>query len=726
MLPYQDPTQPIDLRVEDLLARLSLEEKAGQMNQIPNDLSWMAEAPINNEGLKEWIRSGKVGSLICAESAVAGNDTQSRVRATRLNALQKIACEESRLGIPLLFARDVIHGHRTVAPIPLAQAASWNPAAIQAAAAIAAKEAAADGIHWTFTPMVDIGRDARWGRVAEGFGEDPFLSATCTRAAVEGYQGHDLSHPEKIAACLKHFVGYGAAEGGRDYNTVEITDYTLHNVYMPSFRAGLAAGAATVMCAFQQNGGIPATASKRLLTDLLKTAHDWDGMVITDWATVKELIAHGVAEDLAEASSIAAHAGVDMDMCSWAFVEHLPHLVRTGLVDAERVDDAVRRILRLKFRLGLFERPYTDETLAARVHGLPESRQTVEALAAETLVLLKNEGPLLPLHATDAACIGLWGPMAEATGQLFGTWTLDGVESDVPSLKQALSARLDPWRLKAVAQIDDALSVARLCDAFIVALGESPGRSGEANSVCDIGLPPGQLEAVRALRRKGVPIVAVVFCGRPLALEELAREVDAIVLAWHPGIAGGQPVADLLFGELNPSGRLPITFPRSSGQVPLYYNRHATGRPTEPSNRRSDQRYGDLSDAPLYPFGWGLSYTTFALTAPTAAPTEIAPDGTVCIRVEVSNTGLRAGSTVVQLYVRDPVAQYARPIRELKAFRKIHLDPGASEALTFYLSAPELGYTHPDGRFVLEPGRFQVWASLDSASGETVEFTVRP
>ena len=552
---YKNSALPDAERIEDLLSRMTLEEKAGQLNQ------WYNLGPDQYEQ----VRSGEIGSGLLANSSTAGNDRQERVFAKAINEIQKISVTESRLGIPLIFGRDVIHGYRTVAPIPLGMAATWAPELIEAANTIAAQEARADGIHWGFSPMLDIARDPRWGRVAESFGEDPFLAGKLAAAAVHGFQGNDQnSIPEdRIAACAKHFVGYSAAEGGRDYNTTEITSQTLHNIYLSPFKAAIQAGCATVMSAFHDIGGIPLSAHHYLLGDVLKNQWGFTGLLVSDWGAVGELINHGVAADRAHAAELACNAGVDMDMCSMVFLQNLPGLVRAGMVSEARLNDAVRRVLRLKFSLGLFENPYADPDASRTVHLAPASLATMRTVAASSMVLLKNNG-ILPL-SPDNVTLCLSGPLADERQALLGCWTPDGQAEEVTTLKEALAHRLGPdARLHYCELWDDAVKLARASDVMILAIGESAGRTGEDNCTATIDLPAGQEALVEAARRMEIPIVVVVFGGRALNLTRIADWADAVLFAWHPGTAGALAVADILFGDVNPTGRL-------AGHIPPLY-----------------------------------------------------------------------------------------------------------------------------------------------------------
>lgn len=682
--------------VERLLALMTLEEKAGQLNQ----------PPVLDTITDEQVVAGQVGSVICAHTAFAGNEAHNRVRTDLMNRIQRVAVEESRLGIPIVYARDVIHGYRTVAPIPLGQAASFSPDHVREAQKVAAKEASADGIRWTFTPMLDIGRDPRWGRVAEGFGEDPYLTSVLGAAAVEGIQGERMT----MAACFKHFAGYGTAEGGRDYNTGEITEYTYRNLILRPFHAAVRAGCATAMAAFLEVGGVPATSNDWLLRDVLRDEWGFAGVVVSDWGAVDELMCHGQAADKRHAALLALTAGTDIDMASYSYLAHVPDLVRSGALCPEVLDEAVRRVLLLKLQLGLFENPYADESTRDADQFTKASRATVLELARRCLVLLKNGGAL-PLKGANVL---LFGELAYAQRELFGTWTMDGVPSDVVTVATALrSALSSETKLVETHLIDDAVSFSRFCDVAVVVVGESPNRSGENNSVTDLGLPAGQLDQLRALRRVGVPIVTVVVCGRALVLTEVEELSDAVLLAFHPGVMGGTAIAEALTGKVNPSGRLPITFPRHAGQVPVYYARKNTGRPTNPSVRKQS-RYIDSSDTPLHPFGFGLGYAEVGYGDPQM-------EGWTA-SVELTNEGLADAEETVQLYLRDELSTRVRPLKELIGFTRVLVPAGGRADAKVEFSPDSLGYYGPDNRFVVEPGWFQLALGRDSEATPFVRF----
>ncbi len=652
---------------------------------------------------------------------------------TTSNEYQRIAVTESRLGIPLLLARDVIHGHRTVFPIPLAQAAAWDPGLVEQAACIAAKEASAEGLKWFFTPMLDVARDPRWGRVAEGYGEDPYLGSQNAAAAVRGYQGNDLAHPEKVAACAKHYAGYGLAEGGRDYDRVEVSLRSMRDVYLPAFHAAVKEGVATVMSAFHDFNGMPVVANRLLLTDILKKEWGFQGFVVSDWNAVMELIEHGVAEDGADAAAKSINAGLDMDMVSLAFINHLTGLVRDGRVPQPVLDEAVRRILRIKFMTGLFENPYVDPQRAQQVRLLPEHRAAARRFAQESTVLLKNRHNLLPL-GEQVRSVAVFGPLAHAQAELFGAWTLDGQAADVTPIAQAIyeaaPAGVNVLRLSTLA--DQAIYRARAVDVAVIVVGEHPARSGEASSISTLDLPAGQRELIAAAHDSGLRIVLVVVAGRPLSITREVEMADAVLYAWHPGVEGGRAIADLLFGSgpradgsfgaVSPSGKLPISIPRTVGQVPIYYSRKNSGRPPRPD--WDSTGYIDLPISPLFPFGYGLSYTTFRYSN-LQGPERMDQDQPGGFSAEVTNTGARAGTEIVQLYVRDLVGQVTRPVKELKGFQRVDLQAGETRRVQFNLCAEDLAFAGLQDIPVIEPGRYHFWIGPSSAEGLQGTFELR-
>ena len=682
---YEDPAQPVQKRVADLLKRMTLAEKIGQLQQLDRNTNSAAD-------FSDQLRSGAAGSFL-------GGSELIETPAQR-NGLQHIAVEQSRLGIPLIFGHDSIHGFRTTFPIPLAQACAWEPELFERTEAISARETAAVGIDWTFAPMVDLARDPRWGRIAEGFGEDPWLGALYAAACVHGFQGTNVAAPDRVVACLKHYVGYGAAEGGRDYNTTEISEYTLRNFYLPQFKAGVDAGAWTLMSAFNCLSGMPASANRHTLTEILRDEWKFRGFVISDWDSVNELIPQGVAADGAEAARLALTAGVDMEMVSSNYHNTLAELMKQGKVPESVVDEAVRRILTVKFAKGLFEKPFVDESLYLTAFLKPDALALAREAAAKSCVLLKNENGALPI-SHQAKTIALIGPLAEETGDLLGCWAGPGRWQDVVSLAAGLRAKLAAGsELKVVRGCEitgtakitkrldgtsvaeaaaaggedfaEAVSAAKAADVVILALGEPAGWTGENSSRSDLGLPGRQMELFDAVVATGKPVIVVLINGRPLAVPRVQEKAAAILEAWDPGVQGGNGVADVLFGDVDPAGRLTTTFPRSVGQVPIHYNHFNTGRPAL-------GKYEDGPSTPLYPFGFGLAYTTFEYGKVELSAPVMKPGGMLIAKVNLKNTGSRAGTEVVQLYLRDVAASAGpRPVRELKGFQKVLLQPGES------------------------------------------------
>lgn len=699
-------------RARQMLGQMTLQEKIGQMHQ-----SFMLD-----EDIQTLAKNGEAGSMIFAMSALAGRDRTDAARAEYANHIQQVAVEGSRLGIPLLLARDVIHGHRTVFPIPLGQAATWDPTVAQIGNEIAAREATADGIKWAFAPMMDIARDARWGRIAEGYGEDPFLASAFAAAAVRGFQGDDVRHPEHMLACAKHFAGYGAAEGGRDYDRADISERTLRDVYLPPFHAAVQAGVATLMSGFHDYQGIPVAANRHLLTGILREEWGFAGLVVSDWAAVKELIPHGVAANELEAARLALHAGVDMDMVVGVYRRKLAEALQKGNVSIEEIDRAVERILRVKFLAGLFENPYTDPDRAAQVMLTPEHRAAARHAAVESMVLLKNERNLLPLRGGYRKII-VMGPLATAQSELFGSWTLDGRGEDVTSIAEAVQQTApESMNTRVVIgseRFDAALFAARSADVAILVVGEHPQRSGEAGSTSTLELPAGQRQMLEALTDLGIPVVLVVIAGRALALSREVKLADAVLYAWHPGVEGGFAIADVLWGREAPSGRLPVSLPRATGQVPIYYSHKNTGRPA--SEASFSVGYVDVAPTPLFPFGYGLSYAAFAYRNLRVEQHK----QRVEIGVEVENISeLSEGKEVVQLYVRDLVGSVTRPVKELKGFQKITLRPGQVQTVRFTLQPEDLCFTRADDTWGWEPGKFHVWMGPDSDHGLQGEFTL--
>ncbi|HKP86931.1 MAG TPA: glycoside hydrolase family 3 N-terminal domain-containing protein, partial [Blastocatellia bacterium] len=652
------PQADIEARINSLLARMTLEEKLGQLQQLDGE----ANGNYRPEHI-ELIRKGLLGSTLNVRGA------------QKTNELQRIAVNESRLKIPLLFGFDVIHGYRTIFPVPLGEASSWDPAAVERAAAVAAAEAAAAGVRWTFAPMVDIARDPRWGRIVEGAGEDPYLGSAMARARVRGFQGRDYSAPDKVIACAKHWVGYGAAEGGRDYNTTDISETRLREIYFPPFKAAVDAGVGTFMSAFNDLNGVPTSANPFTLTRVLRGEWKFDGFVVSDYESVRELINHGLAADEADAARSALSAGVDMEMVSRLYNKHAPQLVKEGRLSVATIDEAVRRILRIKFRLGLFEKPYADEARERTVISSRENLAAAREVAARSMVLLKNQGNVLPL-SKGINSIALIGPLADDQQNPLGSWTGDGRKEDVVTLLAGIKAKVPPATKILYAQgceintdategIAEAVRIASQSDVAIIAVGESAEMSGEASSRSSLDLPGRQSDLVRAVIATGKPTVIVLMNGRPLTINWIADRAPAILETWFAGIQAGNAIADVLFGDVNPGGKLPVTFPLSIGQVPIYYNYKNTGRPPDPRNKYTS-KYLDVPVTPLYPFGYGLSYTEFKLADLRLSAQRIRPDGKLTVSVEVQNAGKRAGDEVVQLYIRDMAGSVTRPVKELK------------------------------------------------------------
>jgi beta-glucosidase len=712
-------------RIESLLARMTIEEKFGQLQQLDG----LAEGRYRPEHV-ELARNGLLGSTL-------------NVRGVKnVNELQTIAVDESRLKIPLLFAFDVIHGYRTVFPIPLGEAASWDPAAAERSAAIAAAEAKAAGLHWTFAPMVDIARDARWGRVAEGAGEDPYLGAAMARARVRGFQGDDYSRPDKVIACAKHWVAYGAAEAGRDYNTVDISERTLRTIYFPPFKAAKDAGVGSFMSAFNDLNGVPASGNAFTLTTVLRDEWQFDGIVVSDYTSVLELVKHGFAADAADAARLALPAGVDMEMVSRTFATHGPRLVREGWIPAAAVDEAVRRVLRIKLRAGLFDHPYADPERERTAMLRPESRQAAREVAARSMVLLKNDH-VLPLDPTVRR-LAVIGPLADDRKNMMGNWTGDGRPEDVVTVldgvKAAVSrgtqvthvpgvtlARKDlmepPDRRALQAGIRRAVGVAGAADAVLLVVGETGDMSGEAASRASLDLPGLQLELAQQIIATGKPVAVILVNGRPLSIDWLAAHAPAILEAWFPGTEAGTAVADVVFGRVNPGGKLPVTFPRTAGQAPIYYSHKNTGRPPD-ANSKYTSKYLDVPWTPLFPFGHGLSYTTFSLRDLRLSAPTMSADGTVTVSVDVTNSGTRAGDEVVQLYVQDVVASITRPVQELQGFQRVTLEPGAHRRVEFTLGPAQLGFLDQHMKWIVEPGEFRIRVSNSSEGGLTGTFEV--
>jgi len=720
--PAQQPTSRADIerRINALLARMTLEEKLGQLQQLDGE----ANGNFRPEHL-DMVRQGRLGSTL-------------NVRGVeRTNRLQRIAMEESRLKIPLLFGFDVIHGYRTIFPVPLGEASSFDTATVERAASVAALEASAAGVRWTFAPMLDIARDARWGRIVEGSGEDPYLGAMMAHARVRGFQGRDYSAPDKVVACAKHWVAYGAAEAGRDYNTVDMSETLLREVYLPPFKAAVDAGVGTFMSAFNDLNGVPASANPFTLTHILRDEWKFDGFVVSDYESVKELLNHRVAANEAEAVRMALGAGVEMEMVSRLYNKHVANLIKEGKLSQATVDEAVRRILRIKFRLGLFEKPYADEgrerTLLLNSENLAAARE----VAGRSMVLLKNERDTLPI-SKGTRSIAVIGPLADSQLDMIGSWSGDGRKEDAVTLLAGIRAKVAEFggattKINYAKGCDimgdstegfaEAVRAARESDVVIVAVGESAEMSGEAASRSSLDLPGRQLELVKAVHATGKPVIVVLMNGRPLTINWIAENAPAILETWFAGTQGGAAIADVLFGDVNPGGKLPVTFPRAVGQLPLYYNHKNTGRPPDANNKYTS-KYLDVPWTPLFPFGHGLSYTQFRLTNLQLSAQMISLDGRLTASVEVENTGRRTGDEVVQLYLTDVASSVTRPVKELKGFERVTLRAGERRRVQFTLTPQHLGFYNRELRFVVEPGAFKVMVGTSSEGGLEAGFEV--
>jgi beta-glucosidase len=714
-------------RVEALLAQMTPAEKVGQLAQYPSD------AP----DLAGMTALGEVGAVL------------NVVGAGKVNALQRAAVERSRLHVPLLFGLDVIHGYRTIFPVPLASACSFDVELIERAERVAAREATAAGVRWTFAPMVDVARDPRWGRIVEGAGEDPFLGAAVAAARVRGFQGASLAARDSLVACPKHYVAYGAAEGGRDYDGAEISEQSLREVYLPPFAAAVRAGAGSLMAAFNDLGGVPASANRHTLTEILRGEWRFSGFVVSDWGSIHELVAHGIAADDAEASRRALAAGVDMDMATGAYAASLPRLVRSGAVPAAALDEAVRRVLRVKVAAGLLDAPYADPAREPAELLAPAHRAVARELARESVVLLKNDGGVLPVAAT-AKTIAVIGPLADAPGEQLGVWAAEGRAEDSVTPLAAIRARAAGARVlfsrgltlasltpassagagkeapapnsatgiagaaaeSGPVSVEHAVGTARQADVALLFLGEPADFSGEASSRSTLDLPGAQEELLRAVAATGRPVVLVLSSGRPLDIRWASEHVGAIVQTWQLGTEAGPAIADVLFGDAAPSGRLPVSWPRSVGQVPVYYAHKSTGRPA--TDDRWHSGYQFESSEPLYPFGHGLTYTTFSYAKLRVTPGLVGPTGTARVAVDVRNSGARAATEVVQLYVHDRVAPCTRPVRELKGFARVALAPGERRTVEIELPAAELAFFDPAAGWTAPGGAFDVWVGHDS------------
>lgn len=727
--------------ISDLMQKMTLEEKIGQLNMIT--VGFDVTGPVVSKDVDASIKRGNVGSVL------------NTFTPTAARKLQEMAVKETRLHIPLIFGYDVIHGHRTIFPIALGLASSWDLTAMERSARIAAEEASADGINWVYSPMVDIARDPRWGRISEGSGEDPYLGSQIARVMVRGYQGDDLKKNNTVMACVKHFALYGAAEAGRDYNTTDMSLVRMYNEYLPPYKAAVEAGAGSMMSSFNDINGVPATGNKWLMTDLLRNQWGFNGFVATDYTAINEMTAHGMGND-AQVSALALNAGIDQDMVGEIFLRNLAQNLKDGTVKQEQIDVACRRILEAKWKLGLFQDPYlyTNEKRAKQTMMKKEFIADARDIARKSMVLLKNSNNALPLKKTGT--VALIGPLATRQRDMIGSWSGAGDWKQAVSLEQGIKnvagssvkivtaqganftddeqmiARLNAHggelnvdKRSSETMIQEAVQAAQGADVIVAAVGESQGMTGEAASRADIGLPGQQLELLKALKKTGKPLVIVLMSGRPMTLPWEDKNADAILETWFAGSQAGNAIADVLFGAYNPSGKLTATFPQHVGQIPLYYNHKMTGRPyAGVALDKYKSRYMDVSNDPLYPFGYGLSYTTFQYGKPELSASSLPMNGTLDVKVTVRNTGNYDGEEVAQLYVRDMVGSITRPVKELKGFQKVMLKKGESRTLTFRLTPEDLKFYNADLKFAAEPGDFQVMVGGNSRDVQMVPFTL--
>lgn len=722
---YALTEQEIDKNVADLISKMTLEEKVGQLNQ----LSGYGYHPA----MVGTITSGNVGSIL------------NEVDPVVVNKLQREAVENTRMHIPLIFARDVIHGFKTIFPIPLGQACSWNEALVEEGARIAAEEASSVGIRWTFSPMVDIARDPRWGRMAEGFGEDPVLTTRLGLAMTKGYQGDDLTKPNTMAACAKHFAGYGASESGKDYNTTWIPDTYLRDVYLPPFEAQAKNGAATFMCSFNDINGVPSSGNRFLLHDVLRDEWGYDGLMVSDWGSIQQMIPHGYSADLRQAALQAAEAGVDIDMEGYAYVSNLKDLVEKGELSQDVIDDLCANVLKLKYRLGLFENPYVDEKGVSFYQ--PSSLDAARRAVEESAVLLKNDG-ILPLQKNQKR-IAVIGPMADAQHDQAGTWVFDFEKDHCVTPLTALRERYGNKNVTYVPGLTfsrerdtkgfaEAVKAAKEADVVLFFAGEEAVLSGEAHCRTDLTLPGAQKELMAELAATGTPVVLVIQAGRPLVINDEAAKAAAVVYCFHGGTMTGPGLANLLAGDVNFTGKLPVSFPKASAQVPIYYSHKNTGRPAAGITLIDDieleagqtstgctSYYLDCGDGPAYPFGFGESYTTYSYSTPRISSDTLTPEGTITVSCDVTNTGNVAGTEIVQMYVRDLVGSLVRPVKELKDFSRIELAPGETKTVEFTITPETLSFWNAKMQKVTEPGDFNVWIAPDSEKGESATFTYK-
>ncbi|MFA9389660.1 MAG: beta-glucosidase BglX [Prolixibacteraceae bacterium] len=710
----------MDQFIDGLIGKMTIEEKVGQLNLIPYE----GNTP---EELKDIIAAGKVGAILKSNGAA-----QNRI-------IQEMAVKESRLGIPIMFQEDVIHGYRTIAPVPLAEAASWDLKLIQQSAAIAAQEAAAAGIHLTYAPMVDICRDPRWGRILEAGGEDVFLGSKIAAARVKGFQGTDLASTSTVMACVKHFAGYGAILAGRDYNIQDFSDRELYETYLPPFQAAVDAGVGSVMCAYTSVNAIPATANKYLLHDILRNEMGFDGLLMTDWSTIPNLVKIGVAKNDTLATLMAINAGVDMDMTSEKYLELLPVLVKKGLVSEAEINNAVRKVLVAKYKVGLFSDPYAYFDIENENATLlsADNIEKTKLMAQKSMVLLKNDHQTLPLNATIKT-LAVIGPFAKSKKDLMGWWACKGIENEVTSVYEGILSELsqkskiiyaegciiDSFRISGTNLIPAAVKAAQMADAVVVVLGEEYWMSGEGGGTASIRLPGAQEQLLEALSKTGKPIVTVLINGRPYILDKVVENSQAVLEAWMPGTTGGNAVAEILFGKFNPGGKLPVTFPIHEGQIPIYYNYRQTSHPFYTGPDRYTNSYRDIQHEPLFPFGFGLSYTTYEYGKINLSNSKLAENDSIMVSIEVKNTGQLAGTEIVQLYLRDNVCSVTRPVKELKGFELLDLLPGQSKTASFTIKADMLKFIGADLKPSIEKGDFTLYIGASSANVQELSFSL--
>jgi len=720
----------IESKIDEILSKMTLEEKIGQTNLRGTSSSVNGPLP---EVLKTAVRNGQIGAFL------------NVMNLEYVKELQRIAVEESPNGIPLIFGRDVIHGFKTLFPIPLGLAASWDKEVAKKSSEIAAFEASSAGIRWTFAPMLDIARDSRWGRIAESPGEDPYLASILGKAYVDGFQGNDLSNPTRIAACAKHYIAYGAAIGGRDYNTVNLSEPLLRNLYLPPFKSAIDAGAATVMSSFNEVNGVPVTGNEFLLKDVLRNELKFDGFVVSDWDSTKEMVSHGFARDEKHAAELSVIAGLDMEMSSTVYKDHLKNLIEEGSISENQIDEFVKNILRIKLKLNLFENPYIPENHDGNLYAEAHLKEAKKAVIKST-VLLKNDN-ILPLkNNTKVAVIG---PMANKPHEQLGTWSFDGERENtttpIDAFKKAkvnyqLAEGLNYSRDKTTKGFNEAVSAAKNSDVVLFFGGEEAILSGEAHSRATIDLPGAQIELLKTLAKTGKPIVLVIMAGRPITITNIIEDVDAVLMAWHPGTMGGEALHDIIFGLSEPEGRLPVSWPKTAGQLPYFYNHKNTGRPAEDgqfvqmdsipigvwqSSLGNDSHYLDVGYTPHFPFGFGLSYSTFKYENITVNKEVFGFNDTIEVNAKITNTGEKDGKELVQLYVQDVVGSITRPIRELKRFKHIYLKSGESKEVTFTITSEDLKFTNSKMIHAAEAGNFNVWIAPNSASGLKSSFILK-